>query len=86
MEKTECKDCKHFKQHYSLGDKKLHQVYCGHCMLPGTKIRRPDAKACEGFVSGTPDAQRFVSKEYLSKRLLEYLCSLELLPPIDTNH
>ena len=55
---------------------------CGHCT--GKKIKRklPDAKACDNYVKKAPEESAFVSKEYLSKKLLEYMMQLELLPEI----
>ena len=84
MAKQYCKDCVHFLQHYALSGGKLYRVYCGHCTLQRAKRRRPDADACDAFVYAAPDEDAFVTREYLSKELLRYVCSLELLPPIET--
>lgn len=82
MEKKICKNCAHYCQHYGLNQRKLYRVYCGHCMLPKTKNKRPDAAACKDFVPGEPGESAFADKEFLSKALLQYLLNLELLPEI----
>ena len=46
------------------------------------KAKKPDTKACEHYVPGEKDKEPFASKEYLSKKLLNYVLSLELLPEI----
>ena len=83
MEQILCKNCVHFRQHYALDKRKLYRVYCGHCVQYPTKRRQPDTKACEYFALSQPDEYAFASKEYLSKELLSYMLSLELLPEIE---
>ena len=83
MEKKYCKDCAHFHQHYAFNKRKIFRIYCGHCALGRVKKQRPDAIACEGFTMAPPDEDAFVSKEYLSKELLQYVLRLELLPQIE---
>lgn len=83
MNKNRCKDCAHYYQHYALNERKIFRVYCGHCAQGSVKRKQPDSLACEQFSLGTPDEQAFATKEYLSKALLQYLLSLELLPPIE---
>ena len=83
MEKKYCKDCGHFKQHYALDQGRIFQVYCGHCMKPTVKHKRPDTVACDLFIPAEPDEDAFVTKEYLSKKLLSYMLELELLPKIE---
>ena len=83
MEKDFCKSCKYFRQHYVLNEKRLFRVHCGHCVQHPLKRRKPDAIACDSFVFALPDAEAFVSKEYLSKELLNYVMSLEMLPQIE---
>jgi len=78
-----CKNCTHFLQHYAFDNRKIFRVYCGHCTFPKIRRRKPHTKACEHFQLAPPDEDAFVSKEYLSKELLRYLLTLELLPPID---
>ena len=83
MEERYCSNCQYFLQHYTLDESRIFRVYCGHCTLNRTKRRRPDAKACDGFIPGLPKESFFVSKEYLSKELLQYVLGLELLPEIE---
>lgn len=73
MEKKICKNCAHYCQHYGLNERKLYRVYCGHCVLPKTKNKRPDAATCADFVPGEPDESAFANKEDLSKEQLQYL-------------
>lgn len=82
MNELYCKDCAHFHQHYALNNRQIFRVYCGHCTASRQKRRRPDAQACEYFSPAPPDEDAFVTKEYLSKELLQYLLRLELLPEI----
>ena len=83
MSQTTCESCAYFHQHYVLGEKRIFQAYCGHCTFAKTKRKHPDKKACENYVPGQRDEAAFVSKEYLSKVLLEYMMKLELLPEIE---
>lgn len=78
-----CSDCQYFRQHYSLNEGRLFRIYCGHCVFwSRAKTKRPDAAACENFISGAADAEAFVTKEYLSKALLHRVLNLPLLPEI----
>lgn len=70
-------------QHYTLCDNKLIQVYCGHCTYKTPKIKLPDRKACEHFEQGVKDTEYFATKEYLSKKLLDKVLTMELLPEIE---
>lgn len=83
MQEKTCRECEHYLQHYALGKRKLFSLYCGHCVFPKVRRRMPGAKVCEHFVSGEKDEALFVSKEYLSRELLKYVLSLELLPEIE---
>ena len=83
MDEKTCRNCHYFRQHNTLDKRKIFQVYCGHCTFARAKRKRPDAKACENFIAGSPQADGLATKEYLSKELLEYLLRLELLPEID---
>ncbi len=83
MVEQKCQNCKHFHQHYALDRRKLHKVDCGHCGLESIKRKKPDANICNNFVLAEPDEAAFVSKEYLSKELLQYMMQLELLPKIE---
>ena len=82
MNGTTCSSCLYFKQHYVLDNRKIFRIFCGHCTFSKVKPKRPDAKSCGNYIPVEPDENAFVSKEYLNKRLLEYLLSLELLPAI----
>ena len=83
MADESCSKCKYYLQHYVLNSRKLFRVHCGHCVLNRGKQKRPDTKACESFVPGVNMKDAFASKEYLSKELLQYVLSLELLPEIE---
>ena len=84
MDIQQCKNCGYFVQHYILGKDKLCEVHFGHCIYARTKRKQPDAKACENFIPAQPVEDTFVSKEYLSKRLLQKVLEMELLPEIET--
>ncbi len=78
-----CADCRYYLQHYTFDRKKIFRVYCGHCTYSRSKQKRPDAKACSNYIAGCAPEDAFVSKQYLSKELLKYMLSLELLPKIE---
>lgn len=82
MSGTTCSSCQYFKQHYVLDHRKLVRIFCGHCIFSKVKSKRPDAKSCGSYMPAEPEENAFVSKEYLNKRLLEYLLSLDFLPAI----
>lgn len=83
MAEKQCRECKYYLQHYTLDKRRIFRVHCGHCTFGRPKRKLPDAKVCENFVSGHAKEEAFVSKEYLSKELLQYVLSLELLPEIE---
>lgn len=83
MDKQQCKQCQYYVQHYALDKRQIFRVYCGHCTFFGARRKLPHAGACENFIPGIDDSEAFASKEYLSKELLEYVLSLDLLPPIE---
>jgi len=83
MEENQCGSCCFYLRHYTFDRKKIFRIYCGHCTYSRPKRKQPDAKACKNYVTGTPKEDAFVSKEYLSKELLHYMLSLELLPEIE---
>lgn len=83
MGKEKCGSCEHFRQHYAFDKRRIFRVYCGHCTISKVKRRRPDADACENYKLSEPDENAFVTKEYLSKALLDHVLSLELLPQIN---
>ena len=82
MFQNTCNTCIHYRQHYTFDRRKIFRVYCGHCTYPKVKTKRPDAKACENYIQSDPAEKAFVTKEYLSKELLEYMLKLDLLPDI----
>ena len=78
-----CADCSHYLRHYTLDNGKIFRVHCGHCTFGRPRRKQPDAKVCENFVPGPRQEETFATKEYLSKELLRYMQSLELLPEIE---
>ena len=83
MENQFCQGCMHYRQHYSLDKRKIFRIHCGHCVLDVKKRIKPDHKACDAFQEAPPDEEAFASKEYLSKELLRYVLTLDLLPEIE---
>lgn len=50
MEEPQCKDCKHFRQHYvHFLELRYTPVPCGHCVYPRLKHRKPNTFACVYF-------------------------------------
>ena len=88
MSETTCRSCKYFYQHYGLSQGRLHWLNCGHCTHKArTKHKRPDKKACDHYAQGEPLENIFVTKEYLTKALLDRVLRAELLPEdINTSH
>ena len=82
MKQNICKTCVHYRQHYTFDHRKIFRVYCGHCTYPKAKTKRPNSKACENYSLTESAENAFVTREYLSKALLEYLLGLDLLPEI----
>lgn len=82
MDNNVCKTCLHYQQHYVFDKSKISWVYCGHCTYQKVKTKRPDTKACENYILSDSAGKAFVTKEYLSHALLEYMLKLELLPQI----
>ena len=82
MVEKQCKECRYFRQHLTMDKRKIFRVHCGHCTFARSRRKKPDAKACEHYVPGPAQENAFVSKEYLSKELLQYILRLELLPEI----
>ena len=83
MDERVCRNCAYYLYHYTLDKRKIFRVYCGHCTRSRHKRKQPDTKACELFQPGSKQEDAFVTKEYLSKELLQYILSLELLPEIE---
>ena len=82
MTNETCNTCTHYRQHYTFDQRKIFRVCCGHCTHPKAKTKKPYSRICESYQPATPNENAFVSKEYLSKALLQYLLNLELLPEI----
>ncbi len=83
MSEKTCSTCIYFKQHYGLNGKQLFRLYCGHCTYQRIKHKHPHTRSCEKYIRTESDENAFVSKEYLSRKLLDYVLSLELLPQIN---
>ena len=83
MDNNTCKNCEYFRQHYSLDKRKIFRVFCGHCVFGRVKRKRPYDPVCENFASRESQEDPFVSKEYLSKELLEYMMGLDLFPGVE---
>ena len=83
MEEQVCRNCAFYLQHFTMDKGRIFRVYCGHCKKRHHKRRLPDATICELFQPGSLPEDSFVSKEYLSKELLQYVLSMELLPEIE---
>lgn len=83
MNTETCRTCAHYYQHYALNERRFYRVYCGHCPMKKSRKVTPDTKACEQYEFSPPDEAAFVTKEYLSKALLDYILHLELLPKIE---
>ena len=83
MDKNRCKHCKYYLQHYTFVDGRIVRVYCGHCTYCAARHRRPDAAACDAFLLSSSDEEGFATKTYLTKKLLEHVLKMELLPPIE---
>jgi len=82
MDNPSCKTCAYYRHHYTFDHRKIFRVYCGHCTYQKARTKRPDAKACGNYLLSESVENAFVTKEYLSRALLEYLLNLELLPEI----
>ena len=80
MNEQTCKSCEHFYQHYGIKDGKFSRVFCGHCVAAKGRPRgcRPYQKICENYLPGADPIDDFVTKEYLTKALLERILNMEL--------
>ncbi len=83
MNNQHCTDCTYYLRHYTFDRRKIFRVHCGHCTFGKVRRKQPDATACANFLAGSTQEDAFVSKEFLSKELLQYLLNLELLPKIE---
>lgn len=77
-----CRDCQYFLQHYIFAASKCVWVNCGHCIFGRVKHRASLARCCGNFEPKEIE-EELVTKEYLSKKLLEYVLSLDLPPKIE---
>ena len=41
MNDQTCRECQHFRQHYTLCDGKLYRVFCGHCTFGKVRTKQP---------------------------------------------
>lgn len=53
MDNKICENCKHFIQHYIELEEKYTTVFCGHCIYPRIKNRKPNEKACDHYKERT---------------------------------
>lgn len=83
MSDKTCKSCKYFHQHYILTEGRIVRVFCGHCIFPKVKSKRPYSKACENYIYAPPDEDSFADKKYLTKEIIRCLFKMECLPPIE---
>ena len=84
MQSIICHTCLHYQQHYTLDGEKLFRVHCGHCACRERKSLKICSKECSFYTLGEPVENFFVSKEYLSKALLQKVLDMELLPQIES--
>ena len=82
MKQITCSSWQNFIQHYTYVHNRFFRIHCGHCICKRLKIKKPDAAACENYVQAAPEENEFVTKEYLSKKMLDYFMRMELLPEI----
>lgn len=82
MNKTICKNCQYYLQHYVISQNRFIRIYCGHCTHSKVKGMAPDKPGCAHFTPGAGDTEAFVTMEYLTKALLNRVFQLELLPEI----
>jgi len=85
MNTPTCETCIYFHQHYVMTDQYSVKAYCGHCVRPRCKHRRPDAKICNLYEARSappslPDRSSTI--HYLTTKVLEYVLNLPLPPEI----
>ncbi len=83
MNNETCATCLHFCQHYILTEGRIMRVFCGHCIFPNVKSKRPFTKACENYIYAPPDEDAFADKNYLTKEMIRHLFEMEFLPSIE---
>ena len=79
-----CKCCSHFRQHYLLESDRCSPVYCGHCVYPGIKHRRPDHAACAHFEERKSEnlPNRTEVVDFLTTKVLQWILEMPLPPGI----
>jgi len=82
MKNLTCGDCKYFRQHYIFNGERLSRVHCGHCVHPRLKHRTPSTPSCPNFEQRMVGVEQFITKDFITKELLEYVLSLDLPPEI----
>ena len=85
MDKHICRECQHYRQHYLLDYDAAMPVNCGHCIFPRLKKRKPQASACQYFLScantvDLPDRDGTI--QFLSTECLQRILKLPLPPTI----
>ena len=83
MKEPLCQSCEHFIQHYGIMEDRIFTINCGHCAVPRRRHRQALSKACVHYKPGNPGPSSFADKKYLSKKLVEYVLSMDLLPDIE---
>lgn len=83
MNQNTCESCSHYIQHYTFDDQRFVRICCGHCTYGRVRVKKPDAKICENYIQAKSAAKPFATKEYLTKKLLDYVLRLELTPEIE---
>ena len=78
MQGKKCKNCDRYIQHYAFLEGKFRPVFCGHCLERKHKNIKPHTAACDSFVFGEPLESQFVTKQYLTKALLQHVLTMEL--------
>ena len=83
MDKEICRNCVHYRRHYTLDKECCMAVNCGHCTYARIKHRKPDTPACDYFkaqihaeLPNREETIYFLTTEFL-KRILE-----KPLPPM----
>ena len=83
MQEHTCINCQYFLRHYIIKNEKVIPIYCGHCTHLKQKNKKPYSKACDLFVEDQKGLDRFVTKEYLTKELLQYFLQMQLFPNLE---
>lgn len=84
MNTQKCADCVYYIRHYGLNDSRFYRLNCGHCTQRRIKNREPDHAACPAFAPGQSPEFDFADRDYLSKRLMDYVLHMNLLEEVLT--